>query len=396
MGEPPLQWRSLRAGARALALAEAAHADARPWACVAADARELERLAAELRFFGGAGLEILTLPDWEILPYDQFSPHPDIVSERLATLARLPQFRRGILLLTADSLLARLPPREYVSARSFTLERGSALAVDPLRQRLVQSGYASVSQVSGPGEFALRGSLFDLWPMGSEWPVRVDLLDEHIDTLRRFDPDTQRSLDSLASLRLLPARELPLDAASVRDFRRRFRLRFSGDVARLPVYRGVSEGLAPPGIEFYLPLFFERTACLTDYLPADLVFASDPDLQQALATAWEGIGARYEQYRHDIERPLLAPEEIFVRAEELAGQLARHPQVLLERLGAPDAPATDAPGPDAAAEDGETAHGTAPAMSASLSPRDFRLDARATEPLAPLIDFLAPYPGRVL
>jgi transcription-repair coupling factor (superfamily II helicase) len=382
-----MPWRSLHAGARALALAEAALADSRPWACVAADARELERLASELRFFGGAGLEILTLPDWEILPYDQFSPHPDIVSERLATLARLPQFRRGILLLTADSLLTRLPPLNYVSARSFALERGALLAIEPLRHRLVEAGYASVSQVSGPGEFALRGSLFDVWPMGSEWPVRVDLLDERIDTLRRFDPDTQRSLDSLEALRLLPARELPLDAESVREFRRRFRLRFTGDVARLAVYRGVSEGLAPPGIEFYLPLFFEHTASLTDYLPADLVFATDPGLTDTLDAAWDAIGARYEQYRHDIERPLLAPEEIFVRAEELAAQLARHPQVVLERFAEVD---------DSALTDTAPTDRSAPAMGASLPPREFRLDARATEPLAPLISFLAEYPGRVL
>ena len=381
-GASQLHWLPLHAGARALALAEAALADARPWACVAADARELERLAVELRFFAGPELEILTLPDWEILPYDQFSPHPDIVSERLATLARLPQFRRGILLLSADSLLARLPPVSYVSARSFALQRGAALAIEPLRRRLVEAGYASVSQVSGPGEFALRGSLFDVWPMGFDSPVRIDLLDEHIDSLRRFDPDTQRSQGALESLRLLPARELPLDAEAVREFRRRFRLRFTGDVARLAVYRGVSEGLAPPGIEFYLPLFFNATASLMDYLPSDLVFATDPGLETALDAAWRAIGERHEQYRHDLERPLLAPEEIFVSAAELGAQLALHPRVFIERFSAPDG---------AAGTDTEDS-----ALATSLRPRDFKLDARATEPLAPLLAFLAEYPGRVL
>src|SRR5579862_3011899 len=217
-GASQLHWQALHAGARALALAEAVAADTRPWSCVVTDARELERLAVELRFFGGAELEILTLPDWEILPYDQFSPHPDIVSERLATLARLPELRRGILLLTTDSLLARLPPLDYVSARSFALQRGAQLAIEPFRQRLVAAGYASVSQVSGPGEFALRGSLFDVWPMGTAAPVRIDLLDDQIDSLRRFDPETQRSHESIESLRLLPARELPLDAEAVREF----------------------------------------------------------------------------------------------------------------------------------------------------------------------------------
>jgi transcription-repair coupling factor (superfamily II helicase) len=381
-GPSLLYWHSLHAGARALALSEAVLADTRPWACVAADARELERLSAELRFFGGPGLPILALPDWEILPYDQFSPHPDIVSERLATLAQLPDFRRGILLLTADSLLGRLPPLDYVSARSFALDRGALLPLEPLRRRLVEAGYASTSQVSGPGEFALRGSLFDVWPMGTEAPVRIDLLDERIDSLRRFDPDTQRSLDALDSLRLLPARELPLDAEAVREFRRRFRLRFSGDVARMNVYRGVSEGLAPPGIEFYLPLFFEHTATLMDYLPPDLVFAADPGFGNALDTAWQAIVARHDQYRHDIERPLLDPQEIYVTKAELEAQLERNPRVVIDPFAATDV------------ADDESSTGRS--VRASLLPRDFRLDARASEPLAPLLAFLGEYAGRVL
>ena len=375
-GASQLHWQALHAGARALALAEAVAADTRPWSCVVTDARELERLAVELRFFGGAELEILTLPDWEILPYDQFSPHPDIVSERLATLARLPELRRGILLLTTDSLLARLPPLDYVSARSFALQRGAQLAIEPFRQRLVAAGYASVSQVSGPGEFALRGSLFDVWPMGTAAPVRIDLLDDQIDSLRRFDPETQRSHESIESLRLLPARELPLDADAVREFRRRFRLRFSGDVTRMSVYRGVSEGLAPPGIEFYLPLFFERTASLIDYLPPDLVFATDPGLETSLAAAWGAIGARHEQYRHDLERPLLTPEELYTGIDELEAGLRAHARVYLERFGSDGAAADAAPN--------------------SLLPRNFQIDARASEPLAPLLEFLKSYDGRVL
>ena len=390
-GACQLHWHALHAGARALALVEAVAADSRAWAVVAADARELERLAAELRFYGGPELEILTLPDWEILPYDQFSPHADIVSERLRTLERLQTFRRGFLLLTAESLLSRLPPVSYIHAHSFDLQRGAQLSIEPLRQRLVAAGYAAVSQVRGPGEFALRGSLFDVWPMGTELPVRVDLLDDRIDSLRRFDAESQRSLNAIEALRLLPARELPLDAASVRDFRRRFRLRFPGDVARMSVYRGVSEGLAPPGIEFYLPLFFEATANLFDYLPADLVLATDLDLEAALHGAWSAIGARYEEHRHDIERPLLPPAEAFVSATELAAQLAGHPQVQIERFGAADAVSAS---PTGVAHAGAALSDAPP--GASLLPRGFRLDARATQPLAPLIEFLDEYPGRVL
>ncbi|HEY3809415.1 MAG TPA: transcription-repair coupling factor [Steroidobacteraceae bacterium] len=385
--QPPLpdaalrqwRWRGLHGSARALALAEAVAADTRPWVFLAADTRELEQLAAELGFFSGGELEILTLPDWEVLPYDIFSPHPDIVSERLQTLSRLPQLRRGILLLAAESLLTRLPPLAYVQARSFELRRGQALELEPLRQRLAQSGYASVGQVRSHGEFALRGSLFDIYPMGAAAPVRVDLLDERIDTIRYFDPETQRSLESIDQLRLLPARELPLDAEAVRAFRRRFRERFEGDIARMSIYRGVAEGIAPPGIEFYLPLFFETTATITDYVPANAVVARDADLDAALDKAWDGIGARYEDRRHDIERPLLPPAEGFIEPDAARTALAARAGVSIERF---------------AGSEQEAAGGTRD--FATTAPPDFHLDVRAPQPLAPLTGFLSSYAGRVL
>jgi transcription-repair coupling factor (superfamily II helicase) len=385
--QPPLpaaatqrwRWRGLHGSARALALAEAVNTDTRPWVYIAADTRESEQLASELHFFAGDTLEILTLPDWEVLPYDIFSPHPDIVSERLRTLSRLPALKRGILLLAVDSLLTRLPPITYVQARSFELKRGEPLEIEPLRLRLAQSGYVSVSQVSGPGEFALRGSLFDVFPMGTATPVRVDLLDDRIDTIRRFDPESQRSLDTVEQLRLLPARELPLDLEAVRGFRRRFRERFDGDITRMSVYRGVSEGIAPPGIEFYLPLFFDSTAQIADYFPADVIIASDLDIDAALEQAWQGIDARYEDRRHDIERPLLPPGEAFIEPVAVQRSLAPRPLVNLERFAS------------AASEQGEHIH-----EFATTAPPDFRLDARAAQPLAPLTSFLDSYAGRVL
>jgi transcription-repair coupling factor (superfamily II helicase) len=378
-GAISIRWRGLHGSARALALAEASNADQRPWVVIVADARELERLGAELRFFSGPQLNLLTLPDWEVLPYDVFSPHPDIVSQRLRTLSQLPQLTSGIVLLTAESLLARLPPVSYVQARSFELQRGAALAIEPLRARLIESGYASVSQVGSPGEFALRGSLFDVFPMGSETPVRVDLLDDQIDSIRSFDPDTQRSLDSIEHLRLLPAREMPLDAESVKAFRRRYRARFEGDVARMPVYRGVSEGIAPPGIEFYLPLFFDATAQITDYLPPQCVIVSDLDIPDTLERAWSSIGARYEDRRHDVERPLLPPEQAFIEPATVQTVLDAHPVISIERFAGPDLQAVPA------AHDFHT-----------TAPPEFRLDARAAQPLAPLTGFLDSYAGRVL
>ncbi|HZO21098.1 MAG TPA: transcription-repair coupling factor, partial [Steroidobacteraceae bacterium] len=238
---PRLRWHQLHGSAAALALAEATRADQRLYVVVADDARELERLSAELRFFAGEQLSLLTLPDWEVLPYDLFSPHPDITSQRLRTLFELPRLQHGCLVVTADVLMQRLPPRNYVQGRAFELEVGEQLPLEPFRQRLIEAGYVSVSQVASPGEYAVRGSLFDVYPMGAATPLRIDLFDAEIEAIRRFDPETQRSLDSLQRIRLLPAREVPLDPDGVRAFRRRFRTRFEGDPTRASIYRGVSE-----------------------------------------------------------------------------------------------------------------------------------------------------------
>src|SRR5580693_3554762 len=281
-----VRWHQLYGSAAALALAEAAEADRRLYVLIADGARELERLTAELRFFAAQALPLLRLPDWEVLPYDLFSPHPDIVSERLKTLFELPQLRHGCLIVSADTLMQRLAPRSYVQGRAFELSKGQALAIEPFRQRLTEAGYASVSQVVSPGEFAVRGSLLDVFPMGSTTPLRIDLFDDEIEAIRRFDPETQRSLDALPAVRLLPAREVPLDGQAVKDFRRRYRTRFEGDPTKGVIYRGVSEGLAPAGVEFYQPLFFDSMATLFDYLPAASVIVHDAALPRALGRAW--------------------------------------------------------------------------------------------------------------
>lgn len=376
-----LRWQQLHGSAPALALAEATHSDQRLYVVVTAAARELDRLAAELRFFAGERLTLLALPDWEVLPYDLFSPHPDIISERLRTLFELPQTRHGCLIVAADTLMQRLAPKQYVQSRAFELRRGQALELEPFRQRLANAGYASVSQVTSPGEFAVRGSLFDVFPMGAAAPLRIDLFDDEIEAIRRFDPETQRSLDALESVRLLPAREMPLDPEAVREFRRRFRTRFEGDPNRTTIYRGVSEGLAPAGIEFYLPLFFEQTATLLDYLPANAVIVRDAALPAALERAWSGIAVRYEDRRHDIERPVLAPVELFMEPPELEAKLDAFASITLEAFKA------------------DTTLGAASETVRNfptLPPRELRLDARAEQPLAALDGFLAQFQGRVL
>ena len=206
-------------------------------------------------------------PDLETLPYDSFSAHPDITSARLATLAELPRARRGVWLVAVDTLLQRLAPRSYVEAYSLKVHVGESLDFDALRTRLTTAGYAAVTQVVTHGEFAVRGSLIDVFPMGSDTPYRIDMLDRDVETIRHFDPDTQRSRDKLERIQLLPARETPLNPDAVREFRRRYRLRFTGDLTEQAVYRDVSAGHAPGGIEFFLPLFFERTSHLFEYLP---------------------------------------------------------------------------------------------------------------------------------
>src|SRR6185436_9198203 len=315
------RWHQLYGSARSLALAEAIESDTRPYLVIARDARELDQLRSELSFFLGSARAIHVLPDWEVLPYDLFSPHPDIISERLAALAELPRLKSGVLLAAADTLGQRIAPRGYVDGRTFNLAVGDRLPIDPLRARLVESGYASVSQVSAPGEFALRGSLFDVFPMGAETPLRVDLFDDEIEVIREFDPETQRSGDSLKHVRLLPGREMPLDADSVKAFRLRYRKRFEGDPTKSVIYRGVSDGLAPLGIEFYLPLFFDTTDTLLDYLPADTVVCAGAEVPAAMERAARSVAERYEERRHDVERPVLAPDELYLPPEELQTRL---------------------------------------------------------------------------
>ncbi len=390
--QPRLQWHQLHGSAPALALAEATYSDQRLFVVVADDARDLERLSAELQFFAGERLSLLTLPDWEVLPYDLFSPHPDITSQRLRTLFELPRVRSGCLIVSADVLMQRLPPRNYVQGRAFDLGIGESLALEPFRQRLIEAGYASVSQVASPGEFAVRGSLFDVFPMGSAAPLRIDLFDERIEAIRQFDPDTQRSLDPLEQVRLLPAREIPLDPDAVRDFRRRFRTRFEGDPTRASIYRGVSEGIAPAGIEFYVPLFFEETATLFDYLPANAVLVHDAALDGALDKAWADMEQRYEDRRHDLERPILPPAELFIPPAEIHSQLARFASITLHAFKADTelAAATSGDGSDGPAD---------PATLRNFptrAPADLRIDARAAHPFAPLDLFLNEFAGRVL
>ncbi|HUI61432.1 MAG TPA: transcription-repair coupling factor [Steroidobacteraceae bacterium] len=373
-------WHQLHGSAAALALAEATRSDQRLYVVVADDARALERLSSELQFFAGERLQPLTLPDWEVLPYDLFSPHPDITSQRLRTLFELPRVQHGCLIVTADVLMQRLAPRNYVQGRAFELAVGEQLALEPFRRRLIEAGYVSVGQVASPGEYAVRGSLLDVFPMGTSTPLRIDLFDAQIEAIRRFDPDSQRSLDALQHIRLLPAREIPLDPEGVREFRRRYRTRFEGDPTRSAIYRGVSEGMAPAGIEFYLPLFFDETATLFDYLPANAVLVHDAQLTGALERAWSTLGQRFEDRRHDIERPVLPPGELFVSPAEIDSRLSAFAAITLDPFKA----------------DTELAGAPDIHNFPTAAPGEVRIDAHVEHPFAPLDLFLNEFRGRVL
>jgi transcription-repair coupling factor (superfamily II helicase) len=377
-GSPLVKWGRLYGAAPALAVAEAAAKAAGPLIVIVETPRAAETLSEEIGFFSGGALPVRVFPDLETLPYDSFSAHPDITSARLRTLAELPRARRGVWVVAIDTLLQRLAPRSYIEAHSLQVHVGETLDLEALRERLALAGYAAVTQVATHGEFAVRGSLLDVFPMGSESPYRIDLLDRDIDSIRYFDPDTQRSGDKLERIHLLPARETPLSPDAVREFRRRYRLRFPGDLTEHAVYRDVSAGRAPGGLEFYLPLFFERTSHLFEYLPPSSVLV---DMQEATSHAerlWSGIVERHDQLAHDRFRPILDPAEIYLGSAELHAELAQWPKVELRSFEWP--PETPEPVRN----------------FSSSSPAVVRIDPRAEQPAAELEAHLAALDGRAL
>ncbi|MEW5769894.1 MAG: transcription-repair coupling factor [Pseudomonadota bacterium] len=283
-------------------------------------AQEAARLAEELAWFV-PGLGARLLPDWETLPYDPLSPHPDIISERLSTLWLAHDAKVDVLVAPAATAMQRLCPPEYLNAHTFLLKEKDKLDVERLRARLAAAGYAAVSQVLSPGEFAVRGGLIDLFPMGTVMPYRIDLFDNEIESIRTFDPDTQRTLFKVGEIRLLPAREVPLDEDGVTRFRQNFRDRFEGDPSKSQVYKDVSNKLAPGGVEYYLPLFFDATATLFDYLAGDTAVVLHGDIQAAVEGFWQDTQSRHHLLQGDKHRPLLAPDALFLPPDAFFGLL---------------------------------------------------------------------------
>jgi len=332
----PVTWGAARGGALALAIAEASAGRDAPLLVLTPTVEAAEGLAAQVRFFVDAPGDVVVFPDPEVLAYDHFSPHPDLASLRLGVLRALESGARPVIVTAATTLLARLPPPDYLRAHSVALAAGDRLAPGELRHRLDAAGYQRVTQVTVHGEYAVRGSLVDFFPAGRAHPVRVDFLDEDVESLREFDPDTQRSTGRIDRLETLPARELPSDEAAIRRFRGSWRERFEGDPTRSPVYREVSEGRLPGGIESYLPLFFDTTASLWDYLPVESLIVTAGDPNGAWDEAWQHVGERYEQLRHDSERPILAPDVLYCVPDVQRQALARHAVLRMQPGELPD------------------------------------------------------------
>ncbi len=331
-----LTWCGFTGCADSLALATAIANENRLLIIITPDNQTALRIEHELAFFLQDSHPILHFPDWETLPYDVFSPLPEIVSERLKTLALLPQVKRGALVVSVNTLMHRLAPREHVLAHSFSIKVGDDFNLDLNRLKLESVGYQCVSQVFQHAEFAIRGAIVDVFPMGSKAPFRVELFDEEIVSIRTFDPESQRSLEKIEQVQLFPAREFPVTDDSIKLFRQAFRESFPNTSPKNNLYVDVSKGITPSGIEYYLPLFVEQTATLFDYLPSSAVLVL-PELFNGLAEGFYAeANERFQQRKYDPDRPLLPPERLFLSSEELFAQTRQFVRININHQASTD------------------------------------------------------------
>ncbi|WP_332877959.1 transcription-repair coupling factor [Massilia sp. S19_KUP03_FR1] len=315
---------------------------------IVANASDGQRLLDEIPWFAEGQLSCHLLPDWETLPYDAFSPHQDLVSARLATLHEIRNGACDVLLVPATTALVRLAPPSFLAAYTFFFKQGEKLDEAKLKAQLTLAGYTHVSQVMSPGEYSVRGGLIDLFPMGSVLPYRLDLFGDEIETIRTFDADTQRSLYPVRDVRLLPGREFPMDEPARTSFRKRWRERFEGDPSRSVVYKDIGSGIASAGIEYYLPLFFEETSTLFDYLPDNAGLALVGDIDAAIQRFWLDTESRYKFLKSDRDRPLLPPNELFLDAEQFFTGAKSHGRWIIGKDHGGEASELSAPIPNIA------------------------------------------------
>ncbi|MEQ1739196.1 MAG: transcription-repair coupling factor [Methyloglobulus sp.] len=366
-------WTGLTGCGDSLALATAIQNEDRLFVVVTPDNQTALRLEHELAFFLQDKHPILHFPDWETLPYDVFSPLSEIISERLKTLALLPQVKRGALVVPVTTLMHQLAPREHVLANSFAIKVGDNFNLELNRIKLESVGYQCVSQVYQHGEFAVRGSIVDLFPMGSKVPFRIELFDEDIESIRTFDPETQRSLGLCNEIQLFPAREFPFTDESIKHFRQAFREYFPETSLKNVLYVDVSKGITPSGIEYYLPLFVDQTATLFDYLPTSAVLVTTETFDATSKAFFAEAEDRFQQRKYDVDRPLLAPKLLFLSAENLAESASNFARITLDNKATKD---------------------TAVFNCKTLP--DITIDAKLTEPAQRLHQFIKGFTGKIL
>ena len=373
----PIIWQRLYGSGLGLAIAEFSASKNRLVVAVTEDAQSAQRLSSQIRFYSSQSQEVMLFPDWECLPYDHFSPHADIISQRLSVLRQMPHLNSGILVLPVSNLMQRLAPREFIEARSFFLKQGDRIDTTAFRLQLQGLSYHSVSQVLEPGEFCVRGGLIDVYPTGSNRPFRLDLFDDQIEAIRYFEPETQRSSETIDHIDLLPAREMPLDESGIKQFRKSFRAHFTGDPNKSELYRDVTNGLIPAGLEFYLPLFFEKTNSLFDYLPEQTVFVLQDSVSETLQKTNAEVVDRYELAKLGDSRPALPPEHLYLDEQQTLNGLSRFTQIKVSSFGSEDV--TDG---------GET-------LATRVTP-DFQVHPRSETPYKPFFDYLRSTKDRCL
>ena len=313
-------------GADALAISEIAEQNQNLTVVVTPDTRSAVRLSRVLSELSSQN--VCLFPDWETLPYDTFSPHQEIISSRLSALFHLQNAKKGIFLLPISTLMQRLCPPQYLQHNVLLIKKGDRLVIDKMRLQLEAAGYRSVEQVLEHGEYAVRGALLDLFPMGSAVPFRLDFFDDEIDSIRTFDVDTQRTLDEINSINLLPAHEFPTDDKGIEFFRAQFRETF-GEIRRDPehIYQQISKGTLISGIEYWQPLFFSEMATLFDYLPEQTLFVDMENNQMQGERFYQDAKQRYEQRKVDPMRPLLSPEKLWLNVDEVNRRLKSYPRI---------------------------------------------------------------------
>ncbi len=372
-------WSQLYGSSYGLVIAEAIQHHSGLILVIVDSMRSATRIHEETEFFCHPTVPVKIFPDLETLPYDLYSPHEDIISNRLSLLRQMAVDSYGVLIVTINSLLQYMAPTQYIRANSVLLEVGQQLDTSNLRESLIDSGYCHVTEVMEHGEFAVRGSIIDLYPMGNLNPFRIDLFDNEIESIRTFDPESQISLEKIQSINLLPAHEFPLNKESISSFRTRYRQRFAGNPNEQPLYRDISQGLSPAGIEYYLPLFFEKLATLFDYLPQSLLVLREQDCFDQCEQFLSQVEQRYEQRSHDTERPILKPEELYFDLNRLKSWLGQYPKVILHRF-----------------EDIPNQYDVPVTNCSTSAPPTLLIHNRAEQPLLSLTQFLDSWVGRTL